>query len=177
MKIEIAPAYSTVEELAQLWQKVRSELLEFLLPIQDEKFTESFSEHWSIAATAEHLYLSQRVTVLSINKAKNSAIQESTPESVDYEKLQFNIVNGARIKNPDVVQPGKLFSKTEILYKLKVAEDNLLKSLKEERKDKLTQKSVIHPFAGKLNLFDFIWVMILHEYRHLKIMKERTPVA
>lgn len=55
---------------------------------------------------------------------------------------------------------------------------NLKKKLEEvtktRTKEDLQKRGMEHPYFGVLNMFNFLWVLALHEHSHLVAVRERV---
>ena len=172
MEILDPPDYSTVNELFGLWKKIRMDLLSLLESVTDESLTAPSPGQWSLSEVMEHLYLSQLSVYLVIKKISREQ-PDPTTRTIDYRDVRKKTFEARNVKNPEAVSPGKNYPKMQILELLAKSENKLEALLLAADKENLRAHGFDHPLYGNMNLFDWIWVMALHELRHLKFMQER----
>jgi len=172
MEIKEAPDYSTVEELTDSWKQIRKELLFFIEALPEETFSQHRDDHWSFSKVCEHLYLSQLPVGIIIKKLLKSPPEHAA--APDYSELKARLLAEKNVKNPDIVSPAHEYSREEIKSHLEKSEAKMLSSLQGLQKADLAARTLEHPLAGKVSLFDWLWIMVLHEKRHLEIMRRRV---
>ena len=77
------------------------------------------------------------------------------------------------VKNPEAVNPGKNYPREKIMELLDKSENKLESLVRSSSREEMGKRFFTHPFYGKITLFEWIWIMALHELRHLKILQQR----
>lgn len=177
MEIKTAPEYKTIDEILTLWKYFREDVKICLNKTPDSVFTTVPEPgRWSISEVGEHLYLTQwniaRTAPIILGKKFGSDTDEQA--NLDYEKMLKYFFKPTGVKNPESVAPLSKYGKQELFDLLDKAEKKLDTVLKGKEKADLQKRGLEHPYFGLLNLFNFIWVMALHENSHLVALKERT---
>lgn len=176
MELKTAEEFKSTEELFEYWKSFRAEVKEVLKRIPADKFTISPPGRWSISEVAEHLYLTQYniSRTIPIVYAGKFGFETDEQKFLHYEKIRDYFFRPSGVKNPDAVAPLNKYSLEQILLLLDEAELKMEKSLKNKEKSALQKRGFTHPYFGILNLFNFLWVMSLHEHSHLVALKERS---
>ncbi|MCB1141344.1 MAG: DinB family protein [Leptospiraceae bacterium] len=165
------------DEIVEIWQTNRKQILEILDSISDEDLLkEPEGGGWSISEVLEHIYLSQWNIVRSVPVVLNKKFGMDTDEQpdLDYRKMAIGLSRPSGFKNPEVVAPLNKFKKDELKALLEKSEKKMLDVLKNKTKEDLTKRGMEHPAFGTLNLFNYLWVMSLHEGLHLYAIKKRV---
>jgi hypothetical protein len=176
MEIKIAKDMKSPMEIAELWKHFRLETVELLKKVPADKFRERPENRWSIAELGEHLYLSQwtvarPLPIILVGKVGENV--GSQPD-LDYVKIKSYFSAPSGVKNPEAVQPLNNYTLEELLPLLKKSEDKLWEVLEGKTKEDLEKRGLKHPYFGLLNMFNFSWVMCLHEYSHIVALRERV---
>jgi uncharacterized damage-inducible protein DinB len=165
------------QELEALWKGYRQEVLECINKTPDDKFlARPESGGWSISEIGEHIYLSQWNIVRAIPAILAGKFGVETDEQLDknYREMRAGLGKPRGFKNPESVSPLSNYSKSQLLPLLEKSEKKLEDGLKSRTKADLQKRGLEHPAFGILNMFNFLWVMSLHENLHLYSLKDKT---
>ncbi|MBE7413533.1 MAG: DinB family protein [Leptospiraceae bacterium] len=174
--LKTASEYKTPNEVFEFWKQVREEVITCFKKTPQENFTENPTpDKWSVSEIAEHLYLSQfnlarMIPVVMSRKFGNDMDEQP---NLQYEKIRDGFLKPSGIKNPDTVNPLNKYPLNEVLKLLQKSEEKIGSSIKNFSKSDLQKRGFEHPILGPLNLFNWFWVMSLHEYSHLVALKEK----
>lgn len=176
MELKLATELHSPLEILELWKSFRKEVLDLLKNIPEEKLLERPTGRWSLSEVAEHLYLSQWNIARPIPIVLAGKFGEDTDEqpSLEYERIRDSFYKPTGVKNPDTVQPLNNYQYDKLVEILKKSEQKLEDALKGRTKAELQKRGMPHPILGVLNLFNFLWVMCLHEHSHLAAIRQRT---
>lgn len=177
MELKTSLEYDNIHEVLDFWKEVRSEVLSKLKLVPDELFfTRNIENTWSVGELSEHLYLSQLSVVKLIKPVlkKKIGVQVGEQSDLDYQNILHAFEKPSGRKNPENVSPRQKYPKNEIIVLLNETERKLEKNLDGLTKLELQERGFEHSILGILNLFNWIWVMSLHEYSHLISLKEKT---
>lgn len=176
MELKLATEIDTPQELLAIWNEFRREVKSLLESVSNEKFLERPSNRWSLSEVGEHLYLSQMniARTLPIVLAKKFGEDTDEQESLDYEKMRNYFLKPTGVKNPESVAPTHIYSKEEVFSLLDKSQKKLENVLENKTKSELQKRGMEHPFFGLLNMFNFLWVLCLHEHSHLVAIRERV---
>jgi len=177
MELRLSSEYSSPKEILDLWKEIRTEVVQCLRKTPESEFTKNPSPgRWSISELGEHLYLSQmnlaRVIPIVLG-GKFGFGSDSQPE-LPYEKIRDSFIFPSGIKNPDTVTPLHKYALGEILDLLDKAMAKTESSALKRSKEDLQKRGIEHPILGNLNLFNWFWVLALHEHSHMAVLRNRT---
>lgn len=170
MDIQTPDGFSDIESLLEFWKNVRKGFSDKLHRISPEDFTCVPEKGWSFSQLAEHLYLSQIAVAFIITKSRLSEIK---PEKPDYQKILYDYLNKKGMPNPEAVGPKNNYPKEKILSLLGKAEHKMQEAARKAGKTELQSRGWNHPYAGDISVFDFIWLMAVHEYSHYENLLKR----
>lgn len=143
-----------------------------------DEFTKSPEEgRWSISEVGEHLYITEwniARSVPIIMSGRGNALFAGYTKEPDYRMIKVTLMKPSGVKNPPSVSPLHKYSFEELLPLLNKAESKLEESINKYSKEELMKYKMEHPYFGDLHIFDFIWVMGMHENSHLAALKKRT---
>jgi len=177
LELKTALEYETPNEIFQFWKKVRKEVVDCLKKTPQAEFTKSpATGRWSISEIAEHLYLTQfniaRMMPIVMSKKIGDELDEQA--NLQYEKIRDSFLKPTGIKNPENVSPLNKYSLEEVLELLEKSEKKIESSVQKFSKSDLQKRGFDHPILGPLNIFNWLWVLALHEHSHLVALQERT---
>ncbi|MBK8399416.1 MAG: DinB family protein [Leptospiraceae bacterium] len=166
------------KEVFSMWKQFRKEVIECLKKTPVSEFTKSPEEgRWSISEVGEHLYLTQwniARSVPIILSGRGNALFNGYSQEPDYRMIKVTLMKPSGVKHPPSVAPLSKYSFEELLPLLMKAETKLEETLLKNTKENLMKYKMEHPYFGDLHIFDFIWVMGMHENSHLAALKKRT---
>lgn len=178
MDIKYPTECSDSKEVFSMWKNFRKEVIECLKKTPADQFTISPEEgRWSISEVGEHLYITQwniaRAVPIILSGRGNALFGGYTKEP-DYRMIKITLMKPSGVKHPPAVAPLSKYSFEELLPLLNKAESKLEDTLLKHTKEELMKYKMEHPYFGDLHIFDFIWVMGMHENSHLSALKSRT---
>jgi hypothetical protein len=178
MDIKYPTECSDSKEVFSIWKNFRKEVIACLQKTPADEFTKSPEEgRWSISEVGEHLYITEwniARSVPIIMSGRGNALFGGYTKEPDYRMIKATLMKPSGVKNPTSVSPLHKYSFEELLPLLNKAESKLEESINKYSKEELMKYKMEHPFFGDLHLFDFIWVMGMHENSHLAALKKRT---
>jgi len=176
MNLKLATELNSPQEILEMWKGFRLEVLDLLGKISQEKLLERPPGRWSLSEVAEHLYLSQWNLARPIPIVLAGKFGQDTDDQkdLDYVKIRDSFYRPTGVKNPDTLQPLNNYPYEKLVEILNKSEKKLEEALQGKSKTELQKRGMQHPILGILNLFNFTWVMCLHEYSHLIAIRERT---
>lgn len=178
MEIKLPTECKDPVEVFSIWKEFRQGVIECLKKTTPQEFTKSPEEgRWSISEVGEHLYITQwniarSVPILLSGRGKSQF--EGYKIEPNYRNIRDRLMKPSGAKNPPSVTPLHKYSLQELLFLLNKAESKLEESIQRHTKDEMMKYKIAHPFFGDLHVFDFVWVMGMHENSHLFALKERT---
>ena len=170
MNIQTPDEFTDVDSLLEFWKQIRKNLSEKLNQISPEEFIRIPEKGWSFAQLAEHLYLSQIAVAFIITKSRLSEVKPLKP---DYNGIIDAYLNKKGMQNPVEVGPKNNYPKEKILSILGKADRKMHDVALKSGKEGLQKRGWSHPFAGDISVFDFIWLMAIHEYSHYENLLKR----
>lgn len=178
MDFKLPTECDTPVEVFSMWKHFRKEVIECLKKTPAPEFTKSPEEgRWSISEVGEHLYLTQwniaRAIPVILSGRGNALFTGYTTEP-NYRMIKVTLMKPTGVKHPPAVAPLSKYSFEELLPLLNKSEAKLEETILKNTKEKLMKYKMEHPYFGDLHLFDFIWVMGMHENSHLAALKKRT---
>ncbi len=175
MQLKLPTEFQSPKEIVSMWNEFRNEVKTLLSSITEKQLLEKPTGRWSLSEVGEHLYLSQMNLARSIPIVLVGKFGESTNEQrdLDYEKIQSYFLKPSGVKNPDSVTPLNQYLQKELFDLLDKSQKKLEDVTKNRTKEELQKRGMEHPYFGVLNLFNFLWVMGLHEYSHLVAIRTR----
>lgn len=176
MKILLPTEYQNPKELLELWSQIRNQTLDAFSQISESDFVKIPKENrWTLSQVGEHLYLTQAsvAKTIPIVLAKKFGEDMDAQEFLDYAQIKVQLSQPMGVKNPEIVEPKNHYSQSEIISLLAQSHSKLTAVSQNRTKGELQSRGLKHPFFGMLNLFNWIWVMALHENSHLSAIHER----
>jgi len=170
MEIQTPDEFTDVDSLLGFWKTVRKNLSDNLNRISPEDFIRIPEKGWSFSQLAEHLYLSQIAVSFIVTKSR---LSEIVPQKPDYQEIIHTYLTKKGMPNPSEVGPKNNYPKDRILSLLGKVDKKLHEAAVKAGTDELRQKGWTHPYAGDISVFDFIWLMALHEYSHYENLLKR----
>lgn len=178
MDFKLPTDCNTPTEVFSMWKHFRQEVIACLKKTPASEFTKSPEEgRWSISEVGEHLYLTQwniARAVPVILSGRGNALFTGYETVPDYRKIQVTLLKPSGVKHPPAVAPLSKYSIEELLPLLNKAEAKLEETIQKNTKETLMKYKMAHPYFGDLHIFDFIWVMGMHENSHLSALQTRT---
>jgi hypothetical protein len=176
MELKLANEFDSPSGILELWKGFRKEVIELLQNVSEESLCFRPEGRWSLSEVAEHLYLSQLNVARPVPIVLAGKFGQDTDEQPDlqYQKIRDTFYKPTGVKNPTAVAPLNNYKFSELLPFLQKSEKKLEDALKGKTKTELQKRGMPHPILGVLNLFNFIWVMALHEHSHLVAIRERV---
>ncbi|MCB1160576.1 MAG: DinB family protein [Leptospiraceae bacterium] len=176
MILKLSNELPAIEDVLEQWKTIRSEVLKTLEQVPEHFFTyKPEGNPWSISLLMEHIYLSQLNSVRPFPAVLSGKFGSDCPK--DYTQKYSSIFEALQkpsgVKNPENVAPKNQYSREEIKELLKKAEDKMLSVCKNKTRTELEKRGYEHPIFGFLHLFDWLWLMGLHEYSHLIGLQKR----
>ncbi len=176
MKTKLPPEIDSIEEILDIWKSNRKIALEFLGSVSDVEIKQRPENGWSLSEIGEHLYLTQWSVARMIPGVLAGKIGSPTEEQIDldFRKMRIGLSRPTGFKNPENLTPLQNYSLKELIPLLEKSESKLNEGLREKSKTELQKRGVEHPAFGLLNLFNFLWVMALHEGLHANAIKSKV---
>ncbi len=178
MDIKYPKECSDSKEVFSMWKNFRQEVIACLKKTPASEITKSPEEgRWSISEVGEHLYITQWNIARSVSilmTGRGNALFNGYATEPNYRLIKVTLMKPSGVKNPPAVAPLNKYSFEELLPLLNKAESKLEETLLKYSKEELMKYKIEHPFFGDLHIFDFIWVMGMHENSHLSALKKRT---
>lgn len=176
MSVKLPTELNTAEEILQIWKENRKTVLENLDSINEETLLTRPDGGWSLSEVAEHLYLTQlniaRVLPAVLSGKVGSPVGKQ--EDLDFRKMRIGLARPTGFKNPENLSPLKNYPRTELYSLLDKSDKKLTENLRGKTKPELEVRGLEHPAFGLLNLFNFLWVMALHEGLHSYAIRQRV---
>ncbi|MFD2630221.1 DinB family protein [Oceanobacillus kapialis] len=150
--------------------EARDKLWEEVAALSDEELNKRpCSNEWSIAQVMEHLYLMERTVVHNIKHTlENGSIKE-----VSTKPIELTVNRSRKIEAPTFVEPSDSDKTIEVIKeKLHTSHESLRKLDEDVDKERLEEKTAIHPVFGEMNLAQWIPFVGYHELRHIEQIKE-----
>jgi hypothetical protein len=179
MQIKTPLEMSNIDEITDLWIFNRKKVLSTIEKLNDSEFQFRPPQGgWSFSEVCEHLYLTQwnivrAVPIVALGK---TGIELDEQPNLDYSFIIQATAKPTGFKNPENVAPLNNYPKVEIIPLLKKSEDKMLVNTKEKPKSYFTKRGLEHPAFGNLNLFNFLWVMALHEGLHAYALEDKLKI-
>lgn len=148
--------------------KTRTNLLTTFKDLTDEQLNQKpDQDKWSIAQVIYHLYTFEKNTsemILSAIQAKSDKVEERDMSTIaDRSK---------KIKSTDN-PPTTFFTKKELVQLLEQSRFHYLQNVFNETHERtLAEKSMEHPFFGRISLKNVVDTIWLHEKRHTEQINE-----
>ena len=176
MKTKIPTEIENIDEIVELWKSNRLTTLEYLQKVSEEELLKRPEGGWSLSEVGEHLYLTQLNIARMIPVALGGKVgfPSQAQNDLDFRKIRVGLSRPTGFKNPENLSPLNNYPLSELLSRLTDAEKKLINNLKDKTKGDLEKRGVEHPAFGPLNLFNFLWVMSLHEGLHAYAIKQRV---
>ena len=176
MKPKLPTEIETIDEIIEIWKANRQEALKFLESISDSDLRNRPQGGWSLSEVGEHLYMTQWNIARVISPVIGGKIGTPTGEQMDldFRKMRIGLARPNGFKNPENLSPLNNYPLGDLIPLLNKSEKKLVESTQGKTKQELQKRGLEHPAFGLLNLFNFIWVMALHEGLHTYAIKERV---
>lgn len=176
MKTKLPPEIDSIEEILDIWKSNRKIALEFLGSVSEIELKQRPENGWSLSEVGEHLYLTQWNVARMIPGLLAGKFGSPTGEQtdLDFRKMRIGLSRPTGFKNPENLSPLQNYTLMELTPLLEKSENKLIEGLRDKKKIELQKRGVEHPAFGLLNLFNFLWVMALHEGLHANAIKTRV---
>jgi hypothetical protein len=176
MKEKLPTELNSAEEILQIWKTNRKEATDHLTLLNDDELKARPEGKWSISEVGEHLYISQWNVARMIPAVLSSKIGFDVGEQkdLDFRRMRIGLAKPTGFKNPENFSPLNNYSLSELNPLLEKSMKKLEENLIGKTKSELEVRGVEHPAFGPLNLFNFLWVMSLHEGLHSFAIKDRV---
>ncbi len=176
MKEKLPTELNSVDEIIEIWKSNRKEAIDHLTILTDDELKSRPEGKWSLSEVGEHLYISQWNVARMIPAVITSKIGFPVGEQndLDFRRIRIGLAKPTGFKNPENFSPLNNYSLIELLPLLEKAMKKLEENLSGKSKSELEVRGVEHPAFGPLNLFNFLWVMSLHEGLHSYAIKDRA---
>ena len=178
MQILLPSEYNSPKEIMELWKHFRQLVLNSIKNVPNDKFIEvPEPNRWSLSEVVEHLYITQKSLsrTFPIVMAKKFGIDFTGYEvEHNFKLIRRSLMKPTKVKNPPSVSPLNKYSYEELLPLLNESESKMIEFTNKWQKEDLLKRAMEHPIFGNLNLFDYLWVMTMHERSHLTALEERT---
>lgn len=176
MKAKLPPEIDSIEEILEIWKTNRAEVLENLQSVSEENLVRRPGGGWSLSEVGEHLYLTQNNIARVIPAVLSGKIgaMVGKQEDLDFRKMRLGLARPTGFKNPENLSPLQNYPLSELKSLLQKSEAKLIENLSGKSKAELEVRGMEHPAFGLLNLFNFIWVMALHEGLHGYAIKQKV---
>lgn len=173
------PEIKDAKELMNIWTEYRKEVFQILQNIPSENFATTPPEGgWSASEIAEHLYLVELSLARSIPivLAKKFGVDSSECPPPDYRKILLLMAKPRKAKNPENTTPLSKYDLETAITNLSKSHEKLIKNSVIHAKSDLSSRGMEHPFWGNITLFDWLWVMGMHENSHLYALRKKYPI-
>jgi len=176
MKEKLPTELSSSEEILEIWRANRKEANDYLTLLNDDELKMRPEGKWSISEVGEHLYISQWNVARMIPAVLSAKIgfEVGQQNDLDFRRMRIGLAKPTGFKNPEKMSPLNNYSLSELTPLLEKSMKKLEENLSGKTKTELEVRGVEHPAFGLLNLFNFLWVMSLHEGLHSFAIKERV---
>jgi hypothetical protein len=172
----------TYDNLEQIFDEIdgtRGRLVARYGSLSEPERTYRASENaWSAEQIIEHLAITEIGMVRLINKLLGRAEEAGVPAAADgsippFTMDEFIRATGIKLEAPDRVQPTGAMNGDQAMASLKATRGEIRALRPRLAAVDLSGATFSHPFAGPLNLYQWLAFIGLHEQRHLDQM-ERT---
>jgi hypothetical protein len=176
MKTKLPPEIDSIDEILGIWKANREMALESLESVTPSELTMRPEGGWSLSEVGEHLYMTQWNVGRMIPGLLAGKFGSPTGEQLDldFRKMRVGLARPTGFKNPENLAPLHNYSLEDLRPLLEKSEKKLFEAVQGKPKADLQKRGVEHPAFGLLNLFNFLWVMALHEGLHAFAIKERV---
>lgn len=163
-------------DILNIWTGFRKDVLDCLKKTPADKFNQRPETGWSISEIGEHLYLTEWSFARSVPIAVGGKFGSDTDaqENLNYREMRAGLTKPRGFKNPDTVSPLSNYTLEQLLPLLEKSHKKLEEVLSKFSKADLQKRGYEHPAFGLLNLFNYSWVLALHEGAHLVALKQKT---
>jgi hypothetical protein len=178
MEILLPTEYNEPKEVFELWKYFRKQVVACLEKTPADIFiVNPDPTRWSISEVAEHLYITQFNLSRSfpiVMAGKFGEDFKGYEKEMNYAIIRRTMMKPTKIQNPKSVSPLNKYSYSELIPLLNDSESKMEKFVNKYSKEQMQSRAMEHPIFGFLNVFDFFWVMTMHEKSHLTAIEERT---
>lgn len=164
--------YNSVAEIFEANDKARGELLESINSMSEKDVYFKSGNAWSPAEIIKHLAKTESQLIRLFLKLLEAAEKEAASSDgnlnppVSLAEAVAELSN-VKLESPEILKPADNVNIADSLAKLEESRNAILGLRQRIEKTDVSKAVFPHPFAGELNLYQWLAFIGLHEKRHL----------
>jgi len=168
------PLSNKLQELVDRISDNREKLLQAVSGLSDVQLNYKTEDTaWSVCDVVNHVALadeaSAKLTSNMLKRARaNNLPPDSSPDASEIHSMDeiFPRMNAGKFQAPEIVTPHPDSPVDDSLARLKASRERMLANVEQLDGYDLSGLTFPHPFAGPLNVYQWILAAGAHEYRH-----------